>query len=226
MHDQPCYTFYWSDLGGQTRAWTKRWSLRCLGIIMSQALGNAYRSILEQHCRGRAGDLIKQTYCVWADRSMWPPHTPPHPPSDAMHFHSRTGCCTVQSGPGAGVNLFTSSAAETKEQWERWSEHSQEHIINPGDCAHRYPGKHRFFLFFFSWGGDMGWDSVCSLLGLGRVQKTTSESRNCCRWMMLHTVNIMYVHTLISPFHRSAARSRGWCRWAVQVVAKIVWSYS
>lgn len=44
---------------------------------MSQALGNAYRSILEQHCRGRAGDLIKQTYCVWADRSMWPPQPPP-----------------------------------------------------------------------------------------------------------------------------------------------------
>lgn len=47
-HDQPCYT-YRSALGGQTRAQTKSQSLRSLCIIMSKALGKAYRSILKQH---------------------------------------------------------------------------------------------------------------------------------------------------------------------------------
>lgn len=48
-----------------------------------------------------------------------------------MHFHSGTGCCTTQSGPGAEVKLFTSSAAETKEQWERQSEHSERAYYQP-----------------------------------------------------------------------------------------------
>lgn len=78
---------------------------------------------------GRASDLIEQTHCVRADWSMCAPPTTP-PLLDAMHFHSGTSCCSVQSGPGAEVNLFTSSAAETKEQWERLSEHSERYTLS------------------------------------------------------------------------------------------------
>lgn len=83
---------------------------------------------------GRAGNLIKQMYCVWGDRSMWLP-------PDAMHFHSGMGCSTVQSELRPEVSLFISSAAEAKEQWERGSEHSGEQIIIPGDSAHKISRK-------------------------------------------------------------------------------------
>lgn len=83
---------------------------------------------------GRAGNLIKQMYCVWGDRSMWLPPC-------AMHFHSGMGCCAVQSELRPEVSLFISSAAEAKEQWERGSEHSGEQIIIPGDSAHKISRK-------------------------------------------------------------------------------------
>lgn len=134
---------YRSALGRQTSAPNKKAPIS--GHHYSPGLG---RSLLvntgaaAEALWGRAGNLIKQTYCVRADRSMW------HSPLDAMHFHSGAGCCTAQSGPGAGVKPFTSSAAETKEQWERRSEHSRGQIINPGDRARGFSRKLRFFFFF------------------------------------------------------------------------------
>lgn len=46
-------------------------------------------------------------------------------------FTAGQGYCTVQSEPGAEVNLFTSSAEETKEQWERWKEHRDRTYYQP-----------------------------------------------------------------------------------------------
>lgn len=66
-------------------------------------------------------------------------------PPDAKHFHSGTVCCTVQSGLGPEVSLFTSAVPETKERWERGNEHSEEHIIIPGDCDHKKSRKSWIF---------------------------------------------------------------------------------
>lgn len=125
LHNQLCYT-YRSAWGGQTRTQTKKLKSPISQYHYVQGLG---KSLQVNTCAaeapwGRTGDLIKQTYCVWADGSMWLP-------PDAMHFHSGTGCCTTQSGPGAEVKLFASSAAETKEQWERQSEHSERTYYQP-----------------------------------------------------------------------------------------------
>lgn len=125
-------------------------------------------------------------------------------PPDAMHFHSGTGCCTTQSGPGAEVKLFASSAAETKEQWERQSEHSERTYYQPrGTQAQRYQGE-LWFLggFICSW--------IC------RVDDTSKRTS---------AITETHTHTHL-PFHSSVARSRGWCHLAVLVEAMRVWSYS
>lgn len=122
---------------------------------MSQALGKEKkkkRKRLQVNTRaaqvpwGRAGNLIKQMYCVWGDRSMWLP-------PDAMHFHSGTSCCAVQSELRPEVSLFISSAAETKEQWERKRESGGEQIIILGDSAHKISKK--AYMFFRVVGGGV-----------------------------------------------------------------------
>lgn len=63
-----------------------------------------------------------------------------------MHFHSGMGCYAVQSELRPEVSLFISSAAETKEQWERGRESGGEQIIIPGDSAHKISRK--AYMFF------------------------------------------------------------------------------
>lgn len=173
---------------------------------MSQALGKGKkkRKRLRVNTRaaqvpwGRAGNLIKQMYCVWGDRSMWLP-------PDAMHFHSGTSCCAVQSELRPEVSLFISSVAETKEQWERRRESGGEQIIIPGDSAHKISRK--AYMFF-------------RVVGVSTYYLVATEDTYYPG--NVHTCRML----LVLPSRSSAAHSPGWCRWAAPAAATTGWSCS
>lgn len=185
MHDQPCYT-YRSALGGQTRGPGQKARVSDLQVSLrlgpwEKPTGQYWSSTgaVGQGWRLNKADVL----CV----SRRVDATPPPPPPDAMHFHSGAGCCTVQSGPGAEVNRFTSSAAETKEQWERRSEHRERTYYQPrGTLLTDTRESLELFLSLFSfWGGLY----MQSSMHVQKNETTPSNSKGwyCCRQTLSKT---------------------------------------
>lgn len=107
-----------------------------------------------------------------------------------MHFHSGTSCCAVQSELRPEVSLFISSAAETKEQWERRRESGGEQIIIPGDSAHKISRK--AYMFF-----RVGGRGVSMSYLVGTEDTYYPGIVHACRML------------LVLPSRSSAARSPG-----------------
>lgn len=118
-----------------------------------------------------------------------------------MHFHSGMGCCAVQSELRAEVSRFISSAAETKEQWERRGESGGEQIIIPGDSAHKISRKACMF-FGLGEGGStyhlVVTEDTYYFINV-HVCRRGEPAARAAFWQML----------LILPSRSSAARSPG-----------------